>query len=182
MLQVKIPSIEMWDELKEEFVNGQEEVTLSLEHSLVSISKWESKWHKPFLSKQDKTSEETLDYIRCMTLTPNIDPNVYNRLTKENFEEINKYISESMTATTFSEDKNGKRNNEIITNEIIYHWIVSLNLPLSECEKWHLNRLITQIRVCSIKNQPPKNMSKNSIMKQNAALNAARRKKYNTKG
>lgn len=181
MLQITIPTIEMWDEAKEEFVKPQEEQILSLEHSLISISKWESRWHKAFLTKREKTNDEILDYVRCMTLTPNVNPDIYNRLTNDNYKQINDYINESMTATVFTEDGSGKRNNETITNEVIYNWMISLNIPF-EAQNWHLNRLITQIRVCSIKNQPPKKMSKSSIGKHQAAVNAARRKKYNTKG
>lgn len=180
MLQIKIPAIEEWDEVKEEFVYAKEQ-TLQLEHSLVSLSKWESKWCKPFLSNKEKTQEETLDYIRCMTITQNVDPEVYSRLTNENILQINDYINAPMTATTFSKDNNGKRNNETITNEIVYYWMITLGIP-SEYQKWHLNRLLTLIRVCNIKNQPPKKKSKSEIFAQNAALNAARKRQLNTRG
>lgn len=182
MLQIKIAlSPEGWDEEREEFVTGKEQV-LQLEHSLVSISKWESKWNKPFLSKKDKTSEEILDYIKCMTISRNVSDEVYARLSQANFQEINDYINAPMTATTFSEDKNGKNNREVITSELIYYWMIALNIPIDECQKWHLNRLLTLIRICNIKNQPPKKMSKSELMSRNAALNAARRKQFNSKG
>jgi hypothetical protein len=180
MLQIVIPATELWDEGKQEFVYTKEQ-TLQLEHSLVSVAKWESKWHKPFLSKNEKTEEETLDYIRCMTLTQNVNPEVYSRLSQENFKQINAYIENPMTATSFSEDRTGKTNREVITAEIIYHWMIALNIP-PDYHKWHLNRLLTLIRVCNIKNQPPKKMSKRDALSRNAALNAARRKQYNTKG
>lgn len=181
MLQIKIPlSPEGWDEEKNEFVEPKVQV-LQLEHSLVSLSKWESKWCKPFLSKTPKTSEETMDYIKFMTITQNVKPEVYERLTQSNIDEINRYIESPMTATTFVEDKNGKSSREIITSELIYYWMVALQIPF-ECQKWHLNRLITLIRVCNIKNAPPKKMSKRDIMSRNAALNAARRKQLNSKG
>ena len=180
MLEITIPEVEQWDEVNQEFITSKEQV-LRLEHSLVSLSKWESKWNKPFLDKKEKTREETIDYIKCMTLTQNVDPNTYNLLTKENIIEINKYISSPMTATTFSEDPNKKSSREIITSEIIYYWMISLNIPF-ECQKWHLNRLLTLIKVCSIKQQPPKKMSKRDVMSRNAALNAARRKQLNSKG
>jgi hypothetical protein len=182
MLQITIPASEQWDEKKEEFVTTKEQ-TLKLEHSLISLSKWESKWCKPFLSNKEKSHEEILDYIKCMTLTKNIDPEVYNVLTNENIKEINDYIMAPMTATTFSENGVRKKvNNEIFTSEVIYYAMTAYNIPFENCEKWHLNRLITLIRVCGIKNEPSKKMSKKSIMRQNAALNAARRKKFNTKG
>lgn len=180
MLQITIPAVELWDERKQEFVTTKEQ-TLQLEHSLVSISKWESKWCKPFLSKQEKTFEETLDYIKCMTITQNVKPEVYNYLTNKNIEEINNYIDAPMTATYFSDEKNSKTSREQVTAELIYYWMIALNIPF-ECQKWHLNRLLTLIKVCNIKNQPPKKRSRKEIMSRNAALNAARRKRLNTRG
>jgi len=180
MLQITIPAVELWDERKQEFVITKEQ-TLQLEHSLVSISKWESKWCKPFLSKQEKTSEETLDYIKCMTITQNVDPEVYNYLTIGNINEINEYIEAPMTATYFSDEKTNKTSREQVTAELIYYWMIAFNIPF-ECQKWHLNRLLTLIKVCNIKNQPPKKRSKKEIMSRNAALNAARRKRLNTSG
>ena len=180
MLQITIPAVELWDERKQEFVITKEQ-TLQLEHSLVSISKWESKWCKPFLTKQEKTFEETLDYIKCMTLTQNVDPEIYNYLTNENIKEINEYIGAPMTATYFSDEKTSKTSREQVTAELIYYWMIALNIPF-ECQNWHLNRLLTLIKVCSIKNQPPKKRSRKEIMRRNAALNAARRKQLNTKG
>lgn len=181
MLRIEVPIIpEMWDEEKEEFIPPVIKV-LQLEHSLISLSKWESKWCKPFLSKKEKTSEEILDYIKFMTLTQNVSDEVYNHLTHENIQEIDQYINAPMTATTFPEDRNGKNNREIITSELIYYWMIALQIPF-ECQKWHLNRLLTLIRVCNVKNQPPKKMSKREIVSRNAALNAARRKQLNSKG
>ena len=180
MLQITIPAIELWDELKQEFVN-REAKTLELEHSLVSVSKWESKWHKAFLGKGEKTNDEIRDYVRCMTLTPNVDSDIYNYLTDENYKQINEYIQEPMTATTFRDDKQSRGGAKIITSEVIYSWMFSMQIPM-ECQHWHLNRLITQVRACSVLNQSPKKMSKKDIMSQNAALNAARRQKLNSKG
>ena len=180
MLRITIPAVEQWDEIKQEFVSTKEQ-TLSLEHSLVSLSKWESKWCKAFLTKQEKTFEETLDYIKFMTLTQNVDPEVYNYLTNGNISEINEYIEAPMTATYFSDEKTSKTSREQVTAELIYYWMIALNIPF-ECQKWHLNRLLTLIKVCNIKNTPPKKRSKKEIMSRNAALNAARRKQLNTKG
>ena len=173
-------SPEGWDEQKEEFVEARTQV-LQLEHSLVSLSKWESKWCKPFLSDNNKTEEELLDYIKFMTLTQNVDPEVSSHLSQENFEEINNYINSPMTATTFSDNKQSKRKREVITAELIYYWMVALQIPF-ECQKWHLNRLITLVRVCNIKNEPPKKRSRRDTASSYAALNAARRKQYNSKG
>ena len=179
MLQITVPAVEMWDESTETYINTKE-TTLQLEHSLVSVSKWESKWCKSFLSHTNKTYDETIDYIKCMTLTRDVDPLVYYGLTNDNIEQINKYIAAPMTATSFS-DKNGKGGREIITSELIYYWMISQNIPF-ECQKWHLNRLLTLIRVCNIKNAPPKKHSRREIASRNAALNAARRKQLNTRG
>lgn len=180
MLQITIPAREMWDERNNEFVYTNEQ-TLQLEHSLISLSKWESKWNKPFLSKESKTYEETLDYVKCMTLTQKVSPEVYANLTSENMQEIQNYIAAPMTATTFSEEKGTRGGREIVTSELIYYWMIALGIPL-ECEKWHLNRLLTLVKVCNIKNAPPKKMGKNSIMSRNTSLNAARRKRLNSKG
>lgn len=185
MLQITIPAAisEEFDENTNEFIYTitSKEQTLQLEHSLVSLSKWESKWCKPFLSHKSKTDEEVIDYIKCMTLTQNIRPDIYERLTQENINQINRYIDAPMTATTFSNDKNARGGREIVTAELIYYWMIALNIPF-ECQKWHLNRLLTLIKVCNIKNAPPKKMSKRDIMSRNARLNAARRQQLNTRG
>lgn len=180
MLQIVIPKSERWDEETESFIVMREQ-TLQLEHSLVSLSKWESKWNKPFLSNQEKTNEEIFDYIRCMILTKNIDYDVLLLLNDEHITKIKEYIEAPMTATTFSNRTKGGSKGEQITSELIYYWMIAMNIPW-ECQKWHLNRLMTLIRVCEIKNQPPKKMSKREVMSRNAALNAARKKQMNTRG
>lgn len=179
MITITIPARELFNEITQEFIYTKEQ-TIQLEHSLVSLSKWESKWNKPFLGNENKTIQETIDYIRCMTITQNVDPNIYNSLSKENIDAINNYINAPMTATTFNNTQTGS-NREIITSELIYYWMIALNIPM-ECQKWHLNRLLTLVRVCNIKNSPGKKMSSREIMSRNAALNAARRKKLNTNG
>ncbi len=180
MLKIVVPAAELFDEINEEFVYKKEQ-TLQLEHSLVSLSKWESKWNKAFLGKQDKTDEEILDYVRCMTLTQNVDPEVYSRLSAENYAAINAYIEAPMTATCFFDERNNQRNRETVTSELIYYWMISYNIPV-EFQKWHLNRLLTLIRVCNVKSSPPKKRSQREIMKRHAALNAANRKRFNSKG
>lgn len=182
MLKIVVPARELWDERTQEFINIKEQ-PLTLEHSLVSLSKWESKWCKPFLTKQEKTREEIIDYVRCMTLTEDIDPIIYEYLSEGNVKQINSYIDAPMTATWFSEDdkKKSRGSGEQITSELIYYWMVALNIPF-ECQYWHLNRLITLIRVCEVKNQKPKKMSRRELMSRNASLNAARKQKLNTKG
>lgn len=180
MLQLLIPETELFNEDDNTFIQVKEQ-KLRLEHSLVSLSKWESKWHKPFLTKKPKTQEETLDYIKCMTITQNVKDEVYLCLNNDHVALINSYIENPMTATTVRDDKRNQINNEQITAELIYYWMIALNIPF-ECQKWHLNKLITLVKVCNVKNQPPKKMSKGDIMSRNRALNAARRKQLNTKG
>ena len=180
MLQITVPASEYYDERTNTF-HKIEEQTLSLEHSLVSLSKWEAKWHKPYMTKKEKSIEETIDYIRCMTVTPHVDPDIYTRLTNENLDQILKYIQNPMTATTINNTDPRKGSNKIVTSELIYYWMVAFNIPF-ECQKWHLNRLLTLIEICNIENQPAKKMGKGDILRNNAALNAARRKKLNTRG
>lgn len=180
MLYVTIPEQEFFDEKKQEFFTVKEQ-TLQLEHSLVSLSKWESKWCKSFFSRKEKTYEEQLDYIKCMTLTQNVKPEVYLHIPTKVFVEIQQYIEAPMTATTFSKIQRGKSSSELVTNELIYYWMITLNIPF-ECQKWHLNRLLTLIKVCEIKNQPPKKMSRRELLSRNHALNAARRKQFNSNG
>lgn len=180
MIRITVPYTELYDEIKQEFIIVKEQ-TLSLEHSLVSISKWESKWHKPFLTKEPKSTEETLSYIKCMTITQNVDPNVYYALTPDNVQKVNDYIEDPMTATWFSGKNKPPKGREQITSELIYYWMVTLNIPF-ECQKWHINRLLTLIRVCEVKNQPKNTMSLNDIYARNRALNEARKKQLNTKG
>ncbi len=179
MLRITVPMRESFNEATNEFVYYPEE-TLELEHSLVSISKWEGKWHKPFLSSSEKSLEEILDYIQCMCLHEPDDIDIFNRLSKDNIIAINAYLDDPMTATTFN-DTQKKGNREIITSEIIYYWMVAHNIPF-ECQHWHLNRLLTLIRVCNVKNSPEKKMSKQEILARNKQLNAERRKQLNTKG
>lgn len=179
MLKIRIPSSEFFDERTNRFITikGQE---IQLEHSLVSVSKWESKWKKPFLGDKPKTREETVDYVRCMTITQNVDPSVYLGLSDQNIIDINAYIDDPMTATTFK-NQSRKSSRQIITSEIIYYWMISLEIPL-ECQKWHLNRLLTLIRVCDEKNQPGKKKSRKDIMAENKALNRMRKARSGTHG
>lgn len=179
MLRLIVPEKELYDERTGLFVRTKKQM-LQLEHSLVSLSKWESKWHKPFLSKNEKSGEEMLDYIRCMTITQNVPDEVYFALDTNELMKINDYLNDSMTATTITKQQ-GKSRGEIITSEIIYYWMISLQIPF-ECEKWNLNRLLTLIEVCNIKNSPGKKMSKSEIMRRNRTLNAARKQQMHTRG
>lgn len=180
MLQITIPAIEKYDPVNNLFYTSKE-YHLCLEHSLISISKWEAKWNKPFLKKDRKTHEESIDYIRCMTLTPNVDPEAYMGIDSAIFKKIEEYMDAPMTATTFTRNKNESPSREVYTSEVLYYLMISYGIPF-ECQKWHINRLITLIKVCEIKNSPKKKMSASEIMAQNRELNAARRAVMNTRG
>ena len=180
MLQITIPEMEFFNSKTNEF-KTYKSVSLSLEHSLVSISKWESKWKKPFLTNERKTREESIDYVKCMTITQNVPDDVYFRIDSETMNKIQEYIDDPMTATWFNEKKKNNRNGEAITAELIYFWMVSYNIPF-ECQKWHLNRLLTLIKVCDIKNTPSKKMSKKEAADWQREMNAKRRASLHTKG
>lgn len=185
MLTIRLePSEEtdIWSDELQQFIHKEEfkGCVLNLEHSLISISKWEAKWHVPFITTKDKTEEQTIHYIKCMTI--NQVPDIaYEHLSIQNIRDISEYINNPMTATTISERPGARKSREIVTSEVIYYWMIALQIPF-ECEKWHLNRLMQLITVCNEKNTPAKKMSKQEIMERNKALNEARRKKYNTKG
>ena len=180
MLELTIPRTDLWDERNQRFILVKEQ-KLRLEHSLVSLSKWESKWCKVFLSKEQKTYEETIDYIRCMTLTQNVDPLVYRCITNSHIDAVNAYIEAPMTASTVKEEKGGPINRQQITSELIYYWMTAYHIPF-ECQKWHLNRLLMLIRICNVENKPPKKRSKRDLYRHHAEVNAANRKKFNSKG
>ena len=179
MIQLVVPDLEIYDDGKSEFIIEKGQI-LQVEHSLVSIAKWESKWNKPFLTNKPKTVEETLDYIRCMTITQNVLPYIYSHITNEIVNQVSEYIARPMSATWFTNDDNTP-SKEIITSEIIYYSMIAYNIPF-ECQKWHLNRLLTLIRVCKKKNDKPKKMSKGEIMNRNRELNNKRRQQQNSKG
>lgn len=180
MLTIHVIMAELYDERTEEFVN--ETFRLDLEHSLSSLSKWESVHEKPFLGKQEKTSEELFDYIRRMCLTPDVPEDVFKRLSKANLESINEYISSKNTATWFGDTNEQKKpDKEIITAELIYYWMFSAGIPI-DCEHWHLNRLLTLIRVFNVKNAPEKKMSQRELAERNRKLNDERRKKLGSSG
>ena len=180
MLKITIEAPEEYNAVTQEFINN-DAVTLELEHSLASLSKWEEVWEKPFLGSDEKTEVETIDYIRAMTLTTDVPPEVYSRLTRGNVDEISAYIQRKMTATWFVDLPQSPGAKATITAEIIYNWMVALNIPF-ECQHWHLNKLLTLIKVCNEKNNPPKKMTRAEAAAKQRQLNAERRAKYGSSG
>lgn len=180
MLEITVPGVELFNEKTEEF-ESSDDVVLQLEHSLFSLSKWESIYEKPFLGVDKKTDGETLGYVKAMTITPDVSPDVYLRLSHGNLTQIDGYINRKMTATWFSDEASKGKGREIITAEIIYYWMVSLNIPF-ECQHWHLNRLLTLVQVCNQKNSPKKKMSRRELAARQHALNQQRKAQLNTNG
>lgn len=198
MFEITIPGEELWDARRAEFTSTKA-VTLRLEYSLVSLSKWESKWHIPFFDDSiEKTPEQMQDFVRCMTVTQGVDPTVYARLTVENLNAIYRYMEDPMTATWFvGEGRPGEKNQngtakrrarrrppgtgKVLTSEVLYSRMFQAGVPI-ECERWHLNRLMTLIRVCQEEQAPPRKMSRKDALRQRRELNAARMKKYGARG
>lgn len=181
MLELTIPERELFNEETQEFINTKG-ATIRLEHSLVSISKWESKWKKPFLKQKQKfTREEMEDYIQCMTISQNVDPMLYKALTAVELEKVSAYINDEKTATTFGKLDGSHPSRQVVTSELIYYWMTAYQIPW-EAQKWHLSRLLTLIEICNIKNGGNKKMSKSAILARNKSLNAQRRAAMNTKG
>ena len=180
-ISISIPERELFDQKTRMFIHVKSR-TIELEHSLLSISKWESKWHKPYLSKEKKTKEETIDYIRCMCITRDVPEKAFYALDGASFKKIADYIADPMTATTFRKDPNERPSREIITNELVYYWMTELGIPFDPCQRWHFNRLMTLIRVSSIKKAPPKKMSQKDWAMQRSMLNAQRRAKFGSMG
>ena len=183
MLTLDIAGTELFDESSNRFIS-QPGFTVTLEHSLVSLSKWESIWKIPFLSQEDLPQEQLLNYIDCMILSPDNVTNLFTRLTQDQMQLITDYISDTQSATTIHETSSGSHRKEVVTSEVIYYWMVALTIPF-ECQHWHINRLINLIRITNIKNAPesktPK-MSRAELSARNRELNAQRRAKYGTKG
>jgi len=180
MLSIVVLGEELYNEETQEF-STLGDFVLEFEHSLVSLSKWEAKHEKAFLGKGDKTTEEIFDYLKCMVLTPDVPEQVFYNLSDENIEAINQYIEAKHSATTFGRLPKERGTGETITAELIYYWMIGLNIPF-ECQHWHLNRLFSLIRVCGVKNSPPKKMSRSEIAAERNRLNAQRREQLGTRG
>ena len=180
MLKILILGTEFFNEETETF-ESVGDFELKLEHSLISLSKWESKFQKPFLTNEAKTSIEILSYIEAMITIPKYSDDILNRLSQENLTKINNYIESKESATTFGSMPERRGRGETITSELIYYWMVAFNIPF-ECERWHLNRLFALIRICNIKNAKPKKMPRNEIAQRNRELNARRKAELGTSG
>lgn len=184
MLEIIVPASEMFIQETNEFINTKE-TTLQLEHSLISIKKWEAKWHIPYLHTKNKTNEQILDYVKDMTINKPSDPNCYYALTKDNIKAITEYIENPMTATWFSNNKKEGQSNirkETYTAEVLYWQMIELGIPV-EFQKWHLNQLITLIRVINAKrSEHDKKMSPQEAAMKRSALNAKRRAKRRSRG
>lgn len=181
MLALKIEKSEFFDSETREFLNVPE-TEINLEHSLVSLSKWEEIWEVPFLNNNEKSKEQILSYVQCMILTPGISSDILRALSSDQYDQINTYISAKRTATTFSNHIQQKSSNEFVTAELIYYWMVALQIPFQPTETWHLNKLLTLIKVVNLKNTPPKKMSRSEILAKQRQMNASRRARYGTNG
>lgn len=180
MLRIIIKGDETYDE-EQNLFESFDDTVIEMEHSLLSVSKWESKHQKPFLSSTDKTTEEIMDYLKAMVVTPNVDFDVLYKCSQENIDDIQRYIDSSQSATTFGMMPERRSPGETITSELIYYWMVTFNIPF-ECENWHLNRLFALIRICNIKNSKPRRMSRNELAQRNRELNDRRRAELGTSG
>jgi hypothetical protein len=180
MLKLIIKGDEVYDEATNRF-GTVNDIVVELEHSLLSVSKWESKFEKPFLANTEKTVEEIVEYVRFMIITPGLPPEVLNRFTNAHFEAVNNYINSKQSATTFGQMPDRRGPGETITSELVYYWMVQFNIPF-ECERWHLNRLFSLIQICNIKQSKPKKMSKGDIARRNRELNEQRRAQLGTSG
>jgi hypothetical protein len=181
MLRISVPGSEFFDDATSKFITT-EPLELELEHCLAAVSKWESKFEKPFLSSGNQTHAEVLAYVKCMVLNRGFDFDAPFELSPENLDQVNQYINSKQTATTFAKEHNSfSKTSEIVTSELIYYWMVSFNIPF-ECEHWNLNRLLALVKICSIKNGKPKKMSRNEVAQRNRELNDARRAALGTSG
>jgi hypothetical protein len=180
VLTIIVPGDEYFDDENQEFIT-RGDIALELEHSLVALSKWEAIHEKPFLGKDEKSSEEVMDYIYAMILTPGVGPGILERLSQKNLEDINAYIDGKKTATWFNDADKSTKQTETLTSELIYYWMIGFNIPF-EAQDWHLNRLFTLIRICDVKNSKPKKMSQQEIAARNRELNAKRKAQLGTSG
>lgn len=180
MLTIIVTDVENFDENTQSFMETKGFI-IELEHSLASISKWESEFEKPFLASDPKTQDESLGYIRCMCLGSDVTTDMLSRLSPKQMSQINAYINAKMTATWFTERPQAGKAREIVTSEVIYYWMSALTLPFG-CDQWHFNKLLTLIKVANSKNAPQKNTPRRDMAAQRRSINASRQQRYNTTG
>ena len=188
MLEILIPKSQIINDETGEIYTAEKDWHLTLEHSLLSVQKWESKWHVAFLNRGTRTFEQTIDYLRCMSLTPNVPDEVFYCIPKAELERVLKYVEDPMTATRVNDESPGqtvygrKMGKEVVTAEVIYYWMISMNIPF-EYRKWHLNQLLTLIRVINAKNQPKKKKrSMRSVLEEYRSINEANKARFHTEG
>lgn len=180
MLRIRIEGEEFFDEVDNTF-STVGDIVLDLEHSLISLSKWEAEFQKPFLGPGEKTTDEIMEYVHAMIMTQDVPGNIMKRFSADHLTKVNEYIESNQSATTFGQMPKTPGRSEIITSELIYYWMVAFNIPF-ECEQWHLNRLFALIRICNVKQSKPKKMSRNEIAARNRELNAQRKAQLGTTG
>ena len=187
MVEIYIPKSQIIDEETGVVYTAEKDWKLALEHSLISVQKWEAKWHVAFLNKGTRTFEQTIDYLRCMTLTPNVPDEVYYCIPHTELKRVLEYVDDPMTATRINDgfdsgNSYGKKmGKDVITAEVIYNWMISLNIP-TEYRKWHLNQLLTLIRVINAKNQPKKKRRMRDVLEEYKSINEANKRRFGTKG
>lgn len=170
-LTIHIPETELWDETREVFVHVKEQ-TLTLEYSLVNVSKWESRWQKIFLSPEEKTEEQKRDFVYCMICNENTDPNVIYAFTEEDFKKVDRYISTSQSAAIIPEEKtNEPKSNELLSTDLIYYYLAQMQVPYIPTQDWHLSRVMSLIRIGSFKNKPEKKLNKQEAVAQVESIN-----------
>lgn len=162
--------------------DGDTEVVLQFEHSLLSLSKWESKSKTPFLATPVKTAEVLLDYFEDMLLTPGTPPGIIYRLSPEQLKELTEYINDPMSASSVPQEGPNRRTPEITTSELIYYWMTALKIPFNPAETWHLNRLMMLIQIANYKNQPEKKRRPGQVLNDWREQNARLKKDYGTNG
>lgn len=187
MIEITIPKGQIVDDETGNVYRAEKDWTLVLEHSLISVQKWEAKWHVAFLNRGTRTFEQTIDYLRCMTLTPNVPEEIYYCIPEKEMKKVLDYVDDPMTATRVNDDSESQRGfgrkigREVVTAEVIYYWMISLNIP-AEYKKWHLNQLLTLIRVINAKNQPKKKRRMKDVLEEYRAINEANKARFHTEG
>lgn len=161
-------------------VNEGKVVRLQFEHSLRSLSKWESKNKIAFLAGREKTPAQMVDYYRCMLLSPE-DPDLVYLLDPSQMEELTNYINENQTASSVPNEGPTQYNPETTTSELVYFWMTALKINW-EAQDWHFSRLMMLVQITSYKQQPPKKRNPREVLSDMRRENERRKKLFNTSG